>query len=196
MPRGHLHAPAVLAHARLTVVSGDSHRLHEELIVAGGVIRDGRLDRWNVTQVAEHLSLANDLRPPDPILQRLAELWPRLARSVSAALEARGRDRTEAIHKQLADRSAEEVAKVSAVLHELEAAIRRELQESPSQQLPLFTDAEREQNQRNYDFLADRLTQIPKELARETEALQRRYSDPQPRLFPVAVTFLVPEGLV
>ena len=29
--RGALRAPAVLAHARLTVVSSDSHRLHEEL---------------------------------------------------------------------------------------------------------------------------------------------------------------------
>jgi hypothetical protein len=36
---------------------------------------------------------------------------------------------------------------------------------------------------------------LPAELARETEAIRRRYADPQPRLFPVAVTFLVPEGL-
>ena len=55
--------------------------------------------------------------------------------------------------------------------------------------------AERDQEQRNRDFLASRLDQLPAELARETEAIRRRYADPQPRLFPVAVTFLVPEGL-
>ena len=42
---GELSAPAVLAHARLTIVSSDSHRLHEELITAGGIIREGRLER-------------------------------------------------------------------------------------------------------------------------------------------------------
>jgi hypothetical protein len=36
---------------------------------------------------------------------------------------------------------------------------------------------------------------LPAELARETDAIRHRYADPQPRLFPVAVTFLVPEGL-
>ena len=52
VPRAALRAPAVLAHARLTVVSSDSHRLHEELIAAGGIIQEGRLERWNVTQTA------------------------------------------------------------------------------------------------------------------------------------------------
>ena len=49
--------------------------------------------------------------------------------------------------------------------------------------------------ERNRDFLAARLAELPAELARETEAIRLRYADPQPRLFPVAVTFLVPEGL-
>jgi hypothetical protein len=84
---------------------------------------------------------------------------------------------------------------MTVVLLELEAAIRTEVDSPPDQQLSLFTDAERDQEQRNRDFLAARLAEIPAELARETEAIRRRYSDPQPRLFPVAVTFLVPEGL-
>ncbi len=31
------------------------------------------------------------------------------------------------------------------------------------------------------------------ELEKEIESVDKRYADPQPRLFPVAVTFLVPE---
>ena len=32
----------MIAHARLVVIGGDSHRLHEELLTAGGFIREGR----------------------------------------------------------------------------------------------------------------------------------------------------------
>lgn len=195
VPRGALRAPAVLAHARLTVVSSDSHRLHEEVITAGGVIQEGRLERWNVSQVGEFLAIATDAEPPESIRLRLAAMWPQLTRPLVAALDARGRDRTDSIRKQLADRAGDEAAKITAVLGELEAAIRGELQRAPDPQLSLFTEAEREQDQRNHDFLAARLSELPAELARETDAIRHRYADPQPRLFPVAVTFLVPEGL-
>lgn len=195
VPRAALRAPAVLAHARLTVVSSDSHRLHEELIVAGGIIQEGRLERWNVTQTADVLAAAANGEAPDSIRQRLTALWPQLTRPLLAALDARGRDRTDSIRKQLADRAEDETAKITAILRELEAAIQAEIGRAPDQQLSLFTEAEREQEQRNRDFLASRLAELPTELVRETEAIRRRYADPQPRLFPVAVTFLVPEGL-
>jgi hypothetical protein len=193
--RAALRAPGVLAHARLTVVSSDSHRLHEEVITAGGILQEGRLERWNVTQVAEVIAAATSTEAPDSVRRRLAELWPQIARPLLAALDARGRDRTESIRKQLADRAEDETRKITAVLQELEAAIRAELEREPEAQLSLFTEAEREQEQRNRDFLAARLAELPAELARETDAIRRRYADPQPRLFPIAVTFLVPEGL-
>lgn len=195
VPRAALRSPAVLAHARLTVVSSDSHRLHEELITAGGIIQDGRLERWNVTQTGEVLAAATNVEPPETIRHRMTELWPQLTRSLLSALDARGRDRTDSIRKQLADRSEDEIGKITATLHELEAAIRNEVQRAPDPQLSLFSEAERDQEQRNRDFLVSRLTELPAELDREIEAIRRRYTDPQPRLFPVAVTFLVPEGL-
>ncbi len=195
VPRSAVRAPAVLAHARLTVVSSDSHRLHEELITAGGILHEGRLERWNVTQINEALRVATEIEPPDSIRQRLAALWPQIGRPLLAAMEARGRDRTDSIRKLLADRAEDEIRKITAIMQELEMAIRAELEREPEAQLRLFTEAEREQEQRNRDFLADRLARLPSELGEETEAIRRRYADPQPRLFPVAVTFLVPEGL-
>jgi hypothetical protein len=50
VPNHALGAPAVIAHARLVVIGEDSHRLHEEIITAGGVIRQGRFSRLNVGQ--------------------------------------------------------------------------------------------------------------------------------------------------
>ena len=40
-----------------------------------------------------------------------------------------------------------------------------------------------------------RLAEIPAEIEAEQAVIQARYADPQPRLFPVALAFLVPEKL-
>ena len=40
-----LQTPAMIAHARLVVIGGDTHRLHEEIITAGGFIKEGRFWR-------------------------------------------------------------------------------------------------------------------------------------------------------
>jgi hypothetical protein len=61
--------------------------------------------------------------------------------------------------------------------------------------LDLFNEAEREQYGRNTDALRARLAQIPRELEQEISGIHARYADPQSRLFPVAVVFLVPEQL-
>lgn len=196
VPHGVLRGPAILAHARLTVVSRDSQRLHEELITAGGTIVEGRLERLNVSQINELLAAQTDVSPPEAITKRLTELWPQLAKPVQTALEARGRDRTQSSQRQLSERAEAEIAKSAAIFTELERTIRAELDDP--HQLELFstyTKMEREQARRNHDFLRDRLRQIPADRQREIETIRARFSDPQPRLFPVAVTFLVPEGL-
>jgi hypothetical protein len=56
----------------------------------------------------------------------------------------------------------------------------------------LFTVNERNQLTRNTQALEARLKEIPAEIEAEQEAIRARYADPEPRLFPVAVTFLVP----
>ena len=55
-----------------------------------------------------------------------------------------------------------------------------------------WAEPEKQQRERDRRSLESRLAEIPGELARETEHLRSRYRDPQPRLFPVAVTFLIP----
>jgi hypothetical protein len=43
--------------------------------------------------------------------------------------------------------------------------------------------------------LARRLTEIPQEIDKEMEGIRKRFAEPQPRMFPVAATFLVPARL-
>lgn len=56
VPDDVLDSPAVFAHGRLVVIGGDSQRLHEEVIVSGGVLREGRFSRMNVGEVRDALA--------------------------------------------------------------------------------------------------------------------------------------------
>jgi len=84
---------------------------------------------------------------------------------------------------------------IETVLNELATAIRAELDDPLYRQLSLFSEFERDRLSFNAEALAARLQRIPDEIVAEQEAIRSRYADPEPRLFPVAVTFLVPERL-
>ncbi|GAB4205910.1 MAG: DISARM system SNF2-like helicase DrmD [Roseiflexaceae bacterium] len=197
VPNDALETPAVVVYARLLVLGADHQRLHEELIVAGGLLREGRFVRLNTGETQRVLAAGTDRPVPPAMQQRLGALWPGIEAGLLAALEARMRERGERLGKLLADRAAKEVADITAILGELRRAIEAELDEPAVTQLllPTFSDSEREQFERNVASLRTRLAQIPAEIAAETAAIQARYADPRPRLFPVAVTFLVPERL-
>jgi superfamily II DNA or RNA helicase len=190
-----LDTPAVVAHARLVVIGGDSHRLHEEIIVAGGRLREGRLARLNVGEVDGLVAGATSAEPSESMQGHLLELWDRFAPALVRALEVRMRDKTNGLQAMLAGRAEKDVSDITAILSELKRAIDAELDEPDYQQLALFADPEREQFERNREFLRTRSKAIPEEIALETEAIRSRYANPQPRMFPVAVTFLVPQRM-
>lgn len=186
---------AVIAHARLVIIGGDSRRLHEEIIQAGGEVRQGSFRRFETLQrMNEIWHAATDRLPAEPILAKLRTLWPTVEASLQQALDLRSQERAASLQRVLAQRAAKEAADMQTILNELAQAIRTELREEPLQ-LSLFTTDERQQYGRNVAALEARLAQIPAEIAQEQAAIARRYAEPQARLFPVAVTFIVPERL-
>ncbi len=191
--------PLVLAHARLVAIGGNSARLHEELVVAGGEIYQGRFRRLNVGQVETALGASTaqptDALAPAEVRARLAALWPQLESSLQRSLQVRMEERAASLQRLLDDREGKEIADVTAIMEELEASIRAELDEPEYVQLALFTPSERDQYSRNVAALETRLAQIPGELELEIAQIRARYADVQFRLFPVAVTFLVPQRL-
>ena len=197
VPSDTLEVPAIIGHARLLVLGADHQRLHEEVMVAGGVLREGRFVRLTLTETQRALAAATDRPVAAALHTRLAAQWPKHQDALLAALEARMRERATSMAKHLSERCDKEVADITAILTELRRAIEAELHEPVVSQLllPAFSDAEREQFARNEESLRARVAQIPGELAAETAAIRARYTNPSPRLFPVAVTFLVPEGL-
>jgi superfamily II DNA or RNA helicase len=197
VPNAALDTPAVIAHARLLLLGGDSQRLHEEIIAAGGYLREGRFVRMNVGQVQQSLAAARPEMVSREMQQHLQALWPAHHEALRGALEARMRERTGGLQKLLAERAEKAMSDITAILNELRANILAELQQPSVVQLELsgFSTAEHEQFERNMAALATRVEQIDAEIAKEREAIRKRFANPQPRLFPVAVTYLVPERL-
>ena len=111
------------------------------------------------------------------------------------SIHVRLSDRTKGLEKRLQERAEKESKDIESILLELKRAIESELHEPEYRQMELFSDPEKDQFERNKDFLRNRVTQIPQEIKRETEAIRERYLDPQARMFPVAVTFLVPQNM-
>jgi ERCC4-related helicase len=192
-----LRDPAMIAHARLVVIGGDSHRLHEEIITAGGSLREGRFARMNVGQVQDALAAMKADEPSAAMKESLLGLYPKHADALRAALEARMNDRTSGLQKALAERAEKEAADIRAILTELERTIRDKLDDPELKQMTFegWADDERQQLERNMTALRARVREIPGEIEKETKAIKRRFADPQPRMFPVSVTFLVPEKL-
>jgi len=196
LPGSVLATVAGKAQHLVSLTSVDDDGLGEALLEVGGEIREGRFRRLGVTRVRELLAAALDETPPDAVQEQLLHVWPVIEPSLQQALVVRQNERTESLRRKLAERAQKETSDITAILQELAQNIRAELEEEPEfVQLQLFSPSEREQYSRNVAALRARLSQIPEEIERETEAIRARYADPQPRLFPVAVTFLVPKRL-
>jgi SNF2 family DNA or RNA helicase len=196
VPDDVLDSPAVFAHGRLVVIGGDSQRLHEEVIVSGGVLREGRFSRMNVGEVRDALGARTTQEPSQAVKTRLASLWGKSEAPVMQSLEARMKERTAGLEKLLSERAEKEVSDITAIMKELEKRISAELNNPENAQLVMeFNTMERDQFERNVHSLEARVRAIPAEIEKETAAIRKRFSSPQPRLFPVAVTFLVPAKL-
>ena len=201
-----LDTPVMIAHARLLVLGSDNQRLHEELIAAGGALRGSVQEgsefiRLNEGQLRDALATLtpSDRLAPAAIRERLAALWPQHREKLAQALEARMRARSASLQKTLADRAAKEQQDIRAILYELQTQIQQQIKRAETpQQLTLegFSSEEQQQFARDLQFLELRARQIDEEIEQEVARIAQRFAGPQPRLFPVTVTYLVPERLV
>ena len=135
VPDTALQTPAVLLHGRLLVLGGDNQRIHEEIILAGGSIREGRFSRMNLGEVQAAYAAAEPHAAPGFVEDRLKELWPKVQAPLLQALEARMTERTRNLQKFLDDRSAREITSITAVMQELERSIRETLNAKDDSQM-------------------------------------------------------------
>jgi len=205
VPNDHLEFPAILAHGRLVLLGADNARLHEEVLVAGGILKGGKFSRLNVTQtqaIAQAVRKTSAVAVSESTTKDLANRWEPSATPLIDALQNRAIDRTKSLRTALAERAEKEVADITHVLEELRRTIESELKANDAKPdagqldwLASLSTPEKEQLERNRDSLSARIQAIPGEIARETAAIQARYSNISMQLFPVAVTYAVPERL-
>ncbi len=191
--------PAVIAHGRIVVLGGDNHRLHEEVIAAGGSLVEGRFQRLNVGETKAALAATTAAPAPSAIEARFQALWPKHRDALMSALEARMADRTKNVEKHLDELAEKEVNKLATVMTELQRTILAELERKDGPQLMLDLGSDepgKKQRERDMAALRQRLKEIPQEIERESEHLRSRFANPTTRLFPVAVTWLIPRRAV
>jgi SNF2 family DNA or RNA helicase len=195
-PKAGLETPAVVAYGRLVILGNDQQRLHEEVITAGGVLKEGRFSRLGVMQLQAALGAISPGTVPEATQQKLAQLWDKCAEPLMQALEVRKGERNTSLRRDLQNRAEKEIADITAILTELQKSILNELEEPQVEQLTLFSTPEREQFERNMNSLKARAEQIPREIEQETSLIRKRFENPTTRLFPLAVTFLIPQKLI
>lgn len=191
--------PVVIAHGRIVVLGGDNHRLHEEVITAGGAFIEGRFQRMNVGETKAALAAATNVPVPPAIESRFQNLWVKHQDALMSALDARKVDRTKNLEKHLDELAEKEVNKLTTVMTELQRAIQAELdrKDAPQMMLDLGGDEPgKQQRERDLAALRRRLKEIPEEIQRESGHIRSRFTNPAARLFPVAVTWLIPRRAV
>jgi hypothetical protein len=188
----------VLCHARLVITGVDGHRLHEELVVAGGRLRGGRWRMFDTLRDIDTLLCSSGGETSAGTrLSDVVRWWDDVVEpGLQRALERRAETVQESKRRELAGRAQDEANAVRAVLTDLQRQIVHDLDELSAQrveQLSLFSEPERDQSERDLDALRRRLDEIPDEIEREVAAVKRRFTDPECHVFPAAVTVLIPE---
>jgi SNF2 family DNA or RNA helicase len=191
--------PVVIVHGRIVVLGGDNHRLHEEVIAAGGALIEGRFQRLNVGETKTALAAASEIPAPPAIESRFQALWPKHHHALMNTLDARKVERTKNLEKHLEDLAEKEVNKLTTVMTELQRAIQAELERKDGPQLLLDLGGDepgKQQRERDLAALRRRFKEIPEEILRESDHIRSRFANPTARLFPVAVTWLIPRRAV
>lgn len=189
--------PHVIVWSRLVVTGGDHHRLHEELTISGGELKHDSFRR--ISTLRELNAMLDSGLPIDQVSDTafsvLKERFQQNETAIIASVDARSRDRLENLSSTIERRKQSEIRDIINILNDLDANIRKELEEPEEQQMTFqfYTDMEKDQLRKDRNALRARLERIPQERIQETATIEKHYANPQPRTFPVAVVFLVPQ---
>jgi len=189
-----LAGPSAIVWGRLLVLGGDGQRIHEELISAAVRYKDGRTRRVDTVSEVDRLSALQGQSVEEDVLEATRSAWSTFSEPLTAALEARVKARTANLESIVQRRTKEEASKVKAIFAELSKQIETELKDRKTIEASLFKEEEEREFMRDTKGLREELQNIDARMASEVEQVVKRFADPHPRNFPVAVELLVPKG--
>ncbi len=195
-----LREPMAYVFSRLLIVGGDHLRLHEELTYSGGELKSDSYRREPVLKtLQQYLDASHPMNDvPDGVFAILKSRFSKYEEAITRSYEARSKERLDSLLSTLAHRRDSEVKDVNTLLDELEKSIKKELDVENDHEAFVqltfdFGEEDVQELKRDFAALRARLGQIPEERQKETELIERHYSDPRSLTFPAAILFLVPE---
>ena len=187
----------VITHGRHVVFGNDGSRIHEEIISAGGRVRDGsfrRFDSLNEMEMVLAQATFDDASIEHG--RKITDQWERVQQSVFDVLETRRKERFGSITNLISKRSAEEISQVTEILNDLGRTLKLAVAEfDKDKQIAMFTEDLKLEREKDLRIVQDRIANIPREIEQEKEAISVRYKDPFSKVFPAAVEFLVPRKI-
>ncbi len=190
--RSILDTPALIVHGRLLVLGRTMKRLHEEMLMAGGKTVDNKWVRFTEAELKTINDNLHNGRGSDQLVAQLRARWPQLEPILKRTLEARMKERTETLTTRILRKRDSEKKDIEQILLELKKNLEKGLDQPDQLELD-FGELDRTDHS---NLLKHRISQIPEEIQREQAALDEKYDEPTPRLFPVAITIVLPkEGI-
>ncbi|WP_406088485.1 DISARM system SNF2-like helicase DrmD [Kitasatospora purpeofusca] len=198
-----LESVLVGAYARYVLVGADGVRLHEEVLHAGGWVRDtarpfARLENLGLLSSFLDRALTDGFEAAPALRERLVASWPRVRSGLVAALEWRQNVRLSSLENKLEQRRASEQERITANLEQFAASLRAALAEDDEEDA-LFSTADLKDARELKQWRDDRkswdarLKRLDAERDQELAAIAARYQGLQHFLFPAAVVFVVPK---
>jgi superfamily II DNA or RNA helicase len=199
-----LEMTLVGAYSRFVLVGKDGIRLHEEILYAGGWVReDGtfrRVDSLSAVSGMLDRALTSGTAVAPAIQARLASQWVRAQSGLVTAIEHRRDERLASLTGKLAARLQAEQKAITESTRRFEATLKKALAEYEIEEDALFSvvegrgdEREIAQWKRDRDSWERRLRELEARRNVELARVQSRYEQITPHSFPVAVIFAVPK---
>jgi superfamily II DNA or RNA helicase len=197
-----LESTLVGAYSRFVLVGKDGIRLHEEILYAGGWMReDGtfrRVDSLSAVSGLLDRALTSGTAAAPVIQARLASLWGRTQGGLIAAIDHRKSERLASLTNKVAAREEAERKTITANAARFADGLRKKLSEAAVEEDALFSvvegrgdEREIAQWRRDRENWATRLQSVEAQRDRELVRVASRYQEITSHSFPVAVIFAV-----
>jgi superfamily II DNA or RNA helicase len=199
-----LETMLVGAYSRFVLVGKDGIRLHEEILYAGGWVRDDgtfrRVDSLSAVSGMLDRALTTGVAAASVIQARLAQQWQRAQNGLVAAIDHRKAERLASLTSKLAAREQAERKSIIASTERFEATLKKALAEYETEEDALFSVVEGRGDEREIaqwrhdrENWEKRLRELESKRDAELARVASRYAEITPHSFPVAVIFAVPK---
>lgn len=193
-------APALLGFARLVVIGRDGAKLHEEIVELGGEIAKANLESLDLERIKALLDAPyKHPKLPLALATQLTMYFPSHVRTLERLLETARSELEVDVRNALADKANAEAKLVRELIKERIKEIDQRVKDAErdyGDQVPLFSDEEMGQYNEDLNWLKRRREALREGREDEVKKVKTRYEVRDVRMFPLALTYVIPKPIV